>query len=123
MVSPQRSTGCLRSSVRVCVVLEHDAQGCQDQLTQLNVPGARDPLLERELDGVGLVALEDLFHPPGELRAVDLDIDLVVADRAETVQIGRADGRPNAVYRAGLGMDHRLAVAEDLDAGPQAIAE
>src|SRR5262249_11122484 len=87
------------------------------------IPGPVVPALQRQLERVGQIDLEDVFHLGREARIVDLDIDLVVAGQAQPVEVGRADGRPLPVDRGGIGVDHGVLKPEDAYALAQACSE
>src|SRR5260370_32295898 len=46
-----------------------------------------------------------------------------IGEGGEAIQVGGAAGGTLAVYSAGLGMDQRLLIGEDADAGGEALGE
>src|SRR5579883_1769697 len=71
-----------------------EAQWGQEPLAEAHIPGPLLPVFEAQLEGIGLIVLEKDLHLTGQVAVVDLHVDLVVADRAEAVEVGGADGCP-----------------------------
>src|SRR5688500_12409979 len=101
--------------------LNQRAQVGQDPLDYLGRQGTPLPLLESQLSGVRLVQLEHLLHLGGEALGVDLQVYLVVPQKAVTVYVRRTDRGPDAVYGGGLGVDHDVPVAEDPHPGREQL--
>ena len=92
------------------------AQGSQDTLTHFVIPRTALPLLSGQFEHLAGIFGEERRHLPGELRAVDPDIDFIVADQAQPVEVACADRRPLPIDGAGLCVQHGVAVAKDAHA-------
>src|SRR6266849_4846793 len=82
--------------------LQQKTQRRQETLPEYQIPGTLSPLLERQFKRVRRVPRKQFFHPLGQFFAVDLDIDLIVANRTEAIQVSRADSRPLTIDSAGF---------------------
>src|SRR6266852_6471829 len=72
--------------------LRQQAQWRENTLAQFHIPGAIQPPVERQFEGVAAVPLEQFFHLLRQFFAIDFNVDFVVADGTEAVQVGSADG-------------------------------
>src|SRR5690349_14947706 len=68
------------------------------------------------------VRLENLDLPARECGIIDIEIGLVVDRERAAVEIGRADGYPQAIDDEHLAMEHRRLVLGDFNTGTQEVA-
>src|SRR5690242_16931529 len=66
---------------------QNEPQRFDDPLGDFDIPRARVPLLQFQLEGVRLVGLEDTLHLLSNIRVDDDRVDLVVANGAEPINI------------------------------------
>ena len=83
---------------------QQKAQRSHDPLTQLNIPVTTLPLWQRLLKHASSITIEKVLHLPRQLSAVNLDIDLKVADRTQPVQVSSTQRDPLTINRARLRM-------------------
>ena len=114
--TPRRDGGCglgrARAAFKTTVVnrdrLHRDAKWGKQATRSLSC--AKKPrLFHSSRSNSRAFVLSQAKSPPSappDCRC-NLDIQLVVADGAEAIEVGRADGRPLAIDGAGLGVDHR----------------
>lgn len=71
--------------------------GKREELEELFLKSARVPLLVGYFLGMLEVFIKDLFETAGEGAVVNCKVQLFVWSEKSIVEIGAADGRPNAV--------------------------
>src|SRR4051812_10354564 len=79
------------------------------------------PVVEFYFVRVADVFLERRFHRAPEWLAEHDHVDLAVVQEAADVEVGRADGGPEAIDHRGLRMQHRTFQLEDAHARLQQV--
>ena len=101
---------------------QQDTERGEDALAQYRVPGAFQPLIGGQFQGVRGITPKQLFHLLSQRFTVDLGVDFIVAHRTEAVQIGRPDGGPLPIDGTGFGMEH-ISVSKNANSCFQTIGE
>ena len=81
------------------------------------------PLWQRLLKHASSITIEKVLHLPRQLSAVNLDIDLKVADRTQPVQVSSTQRDPLTINRARLRMQHCVSVAKDANTPFKALSK